>query len=129
MGFLFWFLGSRRNNSRRVTRLKSGRPSVVPTSVVKPSPPPVAAPAPAERLREYRDVVQEERNFRIQKAKILNVLFLYNGHDWDAFEVLGIPAGASLALVTQRYQELIRTAEKGQLEFYEAAYQAILKKV
>lgn len=63
-----------------------------------------------------------------RQTKNLNVLFMYNGHDWDAYEVLGAPAGASLPLVTARYQELIRGADKGQLEFFEAAYQAILKK-
>lgn len=55
--------------------------------------------------------------------------FVYNGHDWEAFEVLGLPAGAKLAAVTQRYQELLRTADRAQMEFYEAAYRAILKKV
>lgn len=63
-----------------------------------------------------------------RETKNLNVLFMYNGHDWDAYEVLGVPAGAGLPTVTARYQELIRGADKGQLEFYEAAYQAILKR-
>jgi hypothetical protein len=63
-----------------------------------------------------------------RQAKNLNVLFMYNGHDWDAYEVLGVPAGAGLPTVTTRYQELIRGANAGQIEFYEAAYQAILRK-
>ncbi len=63
-----------------------------------------------------------------QKAKMLNVLFMYNGHDWDAYEVLGLPAGCSLNLVTQRYQDLIREADSGKLEFYQTAYEAILRK-
>lgn len=61
-------------------------------------------------------------------AKNLNVLFMYNGHDWDAYEVLGVPAGCNIKLVTQRYQELIRGADEGKLLFYQAAYDAILKK-
>lgn len=61
-------------------------------------------------------------------VKQLNVLFMYNGHDWDAFEVLGLPAGCSFKMVTQRFQELIRDADQGKLEFYQAAYEAILKK-
>src|SRR5580704_10984815 len=29
------------------------------------------------------------------KERSLNVVFNYNGHSWDAFEVLGLPAGSS----------------------------------
>lgn len=65
---------------------------------------------------------------KIKSAKNLNILFIYNGHDWDAYEVLGVPAGCSIHLVTQKYQELIKSADPGQLSFYEAAYEAILKK-
>lgn len=62
------------------------------------------------------------------ESKSLQVFFLYNGHDWDAYAVLGLPAGASLPVVTERYQSLIRSGDPGKLEFFEAAYQSILKK-
>ncbi len=65
---------------------------------------------------------------KVAAAKSLNVLFMYNGHDWDAYEVLGLPAGCGIHLVTKRYQELIQNAEEGKLLFYQAAYDAILKK-
>ncbi len=63
----------------------------------------------------------------IPQARQLNILFLYNGHDWDAHQVLGIPAGTSLSVVTQRYQQLIKSSDAGQIQFFEAAYRAILK--
>ncbi len=56
--------------------------------------------------------------------KNLNVLFVYNGHTFDAYEVLGAPAGASLEMVQRFYQEAL--ARKGKdADFLEAAYFAI----
>lgn len=81
-------------------------------------------PEPKIEIKPAQPIAEKER-----KTKTLNVLFLYNGHDWDAYQVLGLPAGTSLAMVTDRYQQLVKGVEGGQLEFYEAAYQAILKKV
>lgn len=53
--------------------------------------------------------------------------FVYNGHEWDAHEVLGIKKGADLPQVTAEYQRLIKTSDPSTFEFYEAAYSAILK--
>ena len=62
-----------------------------------------------------------------EKAKSLNVLFNYNGHAWDAYEVLGVPAGASLPMVTEAYQKAVREQVAHQsLDFLETAYKAIL---
>lgn len=60
--------------------------------------------------------------------KSLNVHFIYNSHTWDAYEVLGIPAGSSLRSVTQHYQTLLIKADPQSRIFLDAAYQAILKK-
>lgn len=64
----------------------------------------------------------------IMNAKSLNVHFAYNGHTWDAYEVLGVPAGASLRTVTKQYQETLIKADPQSRPFLDAAYQAILKK-
>ena len=53
--------------------------------------------------------------------------FVYNGHEWEAFEVLGLPSGVSLEIATRHYQELIRTSDPSTFEFYDAAYTCILK--
>lgn len=59
------------------------------------------------------------------KEKCLNILFNYNGHSWDAHEVLGIPAGASKAMVDEAYhREMARASESGR-DFIDSAYQAI----
>jgi len=59
-------------------------------------------------------------------AKNLNVIFMYNGHDWDAYAVIGVPAGTPLPLVTQKYQEALKDADPAKFEFLEQAYFAIL---
>jgi len=53
--------------------------------------------------------------------------FIYNGHDWDAFEVLGVSPYSSFSEITRIYQEAIKRADTGKLEFLQAAYMAILK--
>lgn len=61
------------------------------------------------------------------KGKNLNCLFMYNGHDWDAYQVLGVAAGSPLPLVTEAYQDMIKKADPSSYEFLESAYKAILK--
>ncbi|MNL73123.1 hypothetical protein D3C87_1985380 [compost metagenome] len=55
-------------------------------------------------------------------------MFNYNGHSWDAYEVLGVPAGASMKIVTDAYQTALRKSDKESMEFLETAYNAILHK-
>ncbi len=60
------------------------------------------------------------------KAKNLSIYFVYNGHEWESHEVLGVPQGAPLPKVTAAYQELIKTSDPSTFEFFESAYQSIL---
>lgn len=61
-------------------------------------------------------------------AKNLSIFFMYNGHDWEAHDVLGIPQGASLVVATEMYQKLLKKEDPSTFEFYESAYNAILQK-
>ncbi len=61
-------------------------------------------------------------------AKNLSIYFIYNGHEWEAHEVLGVPAGASMPKVTEAYQRLIIASDPSTFQFFESAYQSILKK-
>ncbi len=54
--------------------------------------------------------------------------FVYNGHDWDAFEVLGISPYSSFSEITRVYQQQIKRIDPGKHDFLQAAYMAILKK-
>lgn len=58
-------------------------------------------------------------------AKELNVIFNYNGHDWDAYEVLGVPAGCSLTEVELAFHEAVGKVDRNSRSFLEAAYKAI----
>ena len=60
----------------------------------------------------------------IPGEKTLNVMFMWNGHNFDAHEVLGCPAGANLKMVEDYFNQAL--ARKGSdREFLEAAFSAI----
>jgi len=71
---------------------------------------------------EIKQVVMRE------PERSLGVLFMYNGHDWEAHQVLGVPQGASMHQITVVYQELIKKSEPSSFEFFEAAYNALALK-
>lgn len=121
--FIFWYLVS-RGGPRRPTQLNmkaedSAPPLIDPqtpapeTSLPPPSSPPMQAVHP---------------DLRGRASKSLNVMFNYNGHSWDAYEVLGVPAGSSIRTVTEAYQVALRRCDKESVEFLETAYQAVLNK-
>jgi hypothetical protein len=55
----------------------------------------------------------------------LNVMFNYNGHSWDAYEVLGLPAGSSPESVEAAFRESLVRVDATSKAFMEAAFQAI----
>ena len=59
------------------------------------------------------------------EERFLNVGFNYNGHAWDAYEVLGLPAGSSLEKVQAALRESMAKVEPDSRAFLDAAYQAI----
>lgn len=56
--------------------------------------------------------------------KSLNVMFMYNGHNFDAYEVLGVPAGARMEMVQAAFDKAI-ALHGSDREFLEAALGAI----
>ncbi|AHI05295.1 hypothetical protein BDW_03935 [Bdellovibrio bacteriovorus W] len=129
--FVLWYLLS-RGGARRPTQLnlhaKDSAPPILPPeealvtslqrSVATPN---SSTPATAQSYRSPH--IKPEAT---PEVKVLNVMFNYNGHSWDAYEVLGVPAGASLRMVTEAYQLAIQRSAKESLEFLETAYSAIL---
>ncbi|MEK2688001.1 hypothetical protein [Bdellovibrio sp. GT3] len=122
--FVVWYLLSRGGN-KNPTRLDMN---------AKDSAPPLINPEPAQSIAQEvvpvavsRPVVHPDLAGRRQKN--LNVMFSYNSHTWDAYEVLGVPAGASISMVTEAYQTQIRRCDKESVEFFETAYKAILNKI
>ncbi|MCM2282658.1 MAG: hypothetical protein NDI61_12515 [Bdellovibrionaceae bacterium] len=66
-------------------------------------------------------------DFRIEDSKSLNVLFNWNGHTWDAYEVLGLPAGSSRAAVEAAYDRLKCTVDRDSVPFITAAFHSIVQ--
>lgn len=62
-------------------------------------------------------------------ASTLNVFFNYNGHTWDAYEVLGLPAGSKMPEVEKAYKEHLAKIDANSKPFYQAAYRAIEQKL
>ncbi len=60
------------------------------------------------------------------QEKTLNTLFNYNGHTWDAYEVLGLPAGSPQHKIDEAYKISVAKQEgASSRDFLDAAYQAI----
>jgi hypothetical protein len=57
----------------------------------------------------------------------INAFFNWNGHLWDAYEALGIPAGSSLESVKTAYQRAITGADDNTKLFFKAAFEAITR--
>ena len=55
------------------------------------------------------------------------VYFVFNAHEWEAHEVLGVKSGSGIDQITKHYQHLIKTSDTSTFEFYDAAFSAILK--
>lgn len=63
------------------------------------------------------------------RMKSLNVMFNYNGHSWDAHEVLGIPAGAPLEMVQNAHRESLKTTDSSSHDFINTAFEAIVREI
>lgn len=55
----------------------------------------------------------------------LNVFFNFNGHSFDAYEALGVPAGSTLEEIQLAFQKSIQSADPASQEFFAAAFNAI----
>lgn len=62
---------------------------------------------------------------RTDGERSINVIFTFNGETWDAYEVFGIPAGSSLAVVEAAYKESLERVEEVSRPFLHAAFKAI----
>ena len=62
------------------------------------------------------------------QGKDLAIFFMYNGHGWEAYSVLGVAQGANMKTVTESYQKLLEASDPRSYEFLETAYKTILSK-
>jgi hypothetical protein len=56
----------------------------------------------------------------------LNCLFQYNGHTWDAHEILGVPAGAPAEIIRAGYETSLKNCgDEESKAFTQAAFEAL----
>ncbi|CAN5423442.1 hypothetical protein BH10BDE1_BH10BDE1_28560 [soil metagenome] len=70
---------------------------------------------------------ENETETAAYQGRQLNIFFNWNGHTWDAYEVLGIPAGASRETVVGAFHAA-RNQSPDSTPFLQAATDAILKR-
>jgi L-asparagine transporter-like permease len=58
----------------------------------------------------------------------VNVIFQYNGHDFDAYEVLGVPAGSRTDAIRTAYENSIASMDAEARDLLDMAFNAIMKK-
>ena len=91
-------------------RLGGGRASRALATTTTPSSAPVPNAAPPPEPKPERR---------------LNVVFQFNGESWDAYEVLGLPAGSNYESVKAAYLESLQDVDQSSRPFVEAAFRAI----
>lgn len=64
----------------------------------------------------------------INNEEELNVYFNFNGHMWDAYEIIGVPAGAPMSDIEMAYIKSKMRIDDDSKEILEMAYNAIHQK-
>ncbi len=134
--FVIWII-SRRGETPKPTVLNMSTSNTTDKKIEpqKPKTPPDPeniASIYAQSAANYKPRKYDAKYFtddKIVHAKVLNVIFMWNGHSWDAYEVFGLPAGSSVESVRAKYNELRSLSDSGQQEFLLEALRAIENKV
>lgn len=61
----------------------------------------------------------------LSSERALNAFFNYNGHAWDAFEALGIPAGSSAAVARAAFERAVAESQPETRAFLEEALKTV----
>lgn len=84
-------------------------------------------PKPA-RLNMRKVKFQPVKDVDIHDEEELNVYFMHNGYMWDAYEIIGVPAGAAMADIEMAYIKCRTRIDEESKEVLEMAYSAIHEK-
>lgn len=74
---------------------------------------------------DFEAVFHEKQQNNDQYEKVLNILFQFNGETWDAYEVLGLPAGSNIPDAKKAYEIALKEGRDSEA-FLRAALQAII---
>ncbi|MCC6138740.1 MAG: hypothetical protein IT287_08915 [Bdellovibrionaceae bacterium] len=83
------------------------------------------AKKPKERTLNFSKNKHTQAPDSAGPALALNVFFNFNGHSFDAYEALGVPAGSTIAEIQAAFQKSIQGTDPGSQEFFVAAFNAI----
>jgi hypothetical protein len=72
----------------------------------------------------FQSVFQQKQENNDQYEKVLNILFQYNGETWDAYEVLGLPAGSNMDQAQVAFEIALKEGRDSEA-FLKAALHAI----
>lgn len=129
--FIYWYAKGWGGASKGPSRLDLRAPDSEPVIL---SPEKEAAPASAAHSTAAKITgAPETANLRdvtpgAPPKRLMNVMFNYNGHSWDAHEVLGVKPGASMKEITAAYQTALQRTQPESHAFLEIAYKSILSR-
>lgn len=124
--FVLWFLAGRRGQ-KKTTQLQMKQGNQPARGGVLQKGEQTGSQSRYSHPR-FQEFLENDSAARAREGKELNVLFNYNGHTWDAYEVFGVPAGSSLVEVTKAYQRMLQESAPESHEFLETAFKSILGK-
>ena len=73
----------------------------------------------------FEAVLRDKQENNDQYEKVLNILFQFNGETWDAYEVLGLPAGSNISDAKKAFEVALK-AGKDPEPFLRAALEAVI---
>lgn len=80
---------------------------------------------PKERTLNFAKNKGKPAETGSEQPLALNIFFNFNGHSFDAYEALGVPAGSTLEEIQRAFQRNIQSADPASQEFFAAAMNAI----
>lgn len=81
------------------------------------------------RLNLRKGQFKPVQDVDINDEEELNVYFNFNGHMWDAYEIIGVPAGSHMSDIEMAYLKCRMRIDEESKEILEMAYAAIQQKL
>lgn len=80
------------------------------------------------KLNMRKTKFQPVKDVDVNDEEELNVYFMHNGYLWDAFDIIGVPAGSPMSDVEMAYLKSRMRIDEESKEILEMAYNAIHEK-
>ncbi len=80
------------------------------------------------KLNMKKTKFQPVKDVDINDEEELNVYFMHNGYMWDAYDIIGVPAGSPMSDVEMAYIKCRTRIDEESKEVVEMAYNAIHEK-